>query len=67
MFPVMIRSLRIVLILISHYHQILSYQCEVLMNFLMELLSSEHYAWQAATALEVLHRIVGQPELLRYA
>ncbi|KAH7729489.1 hypothetical protein AAVH_02964 [Aphelenchoides avenae] len=66
MFPVMIRSLRIVLILISHYHQILSYQCEVLMNFLMELLSSEHYAWQAATALEVLHRIVGQPELLRW-
>lgn len=33
---------------------------------MLELLSPEHSAWQSAVALEVLHRLLIQPELLAW-
>ncbi|KAI1711748.1 dimerization and cyclophilin-binding domain of mon2 domain-containing protein [Ditylenchus destructor] len=77
-FPIMMRSLRIALVLVTHYHAILGPQNEVLITFLLELipftpavidssgtpLGQQPAVWQAAMALEVLHKMVAQPQLL---
>lgn len=41
-------------------------QCEILISFLLELLSPEHHTWQSAVSLEVLHRLIVQPDLLAW-
>ncbi|CAD5226469.1 unnamed protein product [Bursaphelenchus xylophilus] len=63
-FSVIMRALRITYILISFYHKVLALQCEILISFLLELLSQEHSVWQSAVSLEVLHRLTVQPELM---
>jgi hypothetical protein len=65
-FSVMMRSIRITYILISLYHEILALQTEILITFLLELLSPELQEWQAAISLEVLHKLIVQPSLMAW-
>ncbi|VDM43273.1 unnamed protein product, partial [Toxocara canis] len=76
-FPISMRLLRVVVVLITHFYELLRegvrnateqyilgldtivYRC-----FLVGFLESDKLGWQRAIALEVLHRIVVQPELL---
>ncbi|KAI6230234.1 Protein MON2-like protein [Aphelenchoides fujianensis] len=57
-FSVMMRSIRITYVLISLYHEILMLQTEILLSFLLELLTPEIQEWQPAMALEVVHKLI---------
>ncbi|KAI6171974.1 hypothetical protein M3Y98_00921500 [Aphelenchoides besseyi] len=65
-FSVMMRSIRITYVLISLYHEILSLQTEILLSFLLELLTPEIQEWQTAMALEVIHKLIVQPILMAW-
>uniref|UniRef100_A0AC34GU34 Protein MON2 homolog n=1 Tax=Panagrolaimus sp. ES5 TaxID=591445 RepID=A0AC34GU34_9BILA len=65
-FPVLMRCLRIGLAMVKNYHEIIEYHAETFIQFVLQLLASRQAEWQSAAALEVLHKIVGQPELLRW-
>lgn len=41
-------------------------ECEIFLSLLVKFLESDKLGWQRAIALEVLHRIVVQPDLLLY-
>lgn len=63
-FPISMRLLRVVSILIQKYHQLLVTECEIFLSLIVKFLDSDKPAWQRALALEVLHKIILQPELL---
>jgi hypothetical protein len=65
-FPVLMRCLRIGLAMVKNYHEIIEYHAETFIQFVLQLLGSRQAEWQSAAALEVIHKIVGQPELLRW-
>lgn len=65
-FPIIIRALRISLALITHYHSLLGAHNEVIIRFLLELLNHPSISWEAAAAIEVLHKILAQPSLLSW-
>lgn len=52
--------------MVKNYHEIIEYHSETFIEFVVHLLASRQAEWQAAAALEVIHKIVGQPELLRW-
>lgn len=60
------RCLRIGLAMVKNYHEIIEYHAETFIQFVLQLLASRQAEWQSAAALEVIHKIVGQPELLRW-
>ena len=60
------RCLRIGLAMVKNYHEIIEFHCETFIQFVLHLLASRQAEWQSAAALEVLHKIVGQPDLLRW-
>ncbi|XP_062616734.1 protein MON2 homolog isoform X2 [Saccostrea cucullata] len=64
-FPIVMRLLRIVCALIKHYYCILVTECEIFLSLLVKFLDSEKPNWQRCLALEVLHKLSVQPELLR--
>lgn len=67
-FPIMIRALRICLALCTHYHTLLGHpQCEVIIHFLLDLLQHSTTSWESAVAIEVLHKLMAQPTLLRFS
>ena len=65
-FPLQMRCFRIGLVIIRNYYSIIGCDCTIFLSSIVNLLSSNKTEWQAAAALEVIHKLVGQPELLRF-
>ncbi|XP_013409235.1 protein MON2 homolog [Lingula anatina] len=64
-FPIVLRLLRIVSVLIRHYYSLLNTECEIFLSLLVKFLDPEKPMWQRALALEVLLKLCNQPHLLR--
>jgi len=64
-FPVSMRLLRIVSILIKQFYTLLVTECEIFLSLLVKFLDSDKPFWQRALALEVLHTLCVQPHLLK--
>lgn len=64
-FPIVMRLLRIVSSLIKHYYTLLTTECEIFLSLLVKFLDPEKPGWQRCLALEVLHRLSVQPELIK--
>ncbi|EDO31510.1 predicted protein [Nematostella vectensis] len=64
-FPVAMRLLRIVSVLIEQFYTLLVTECEIFLSLLVKFLDSGKPLWQRALALEVLHTLTVQPALLR--
>lgn len=64
-FPITVRLLRIVSVLIHKYHSLLVTECEIFLSLVVKFLDVERPSWQRALALGVLHRMVVQPQLIR--
>lgn len=63
-FPISMRLLRVVSILIQKYHRILITECEIFLSLIVKFLDPDKPAWQRSLALEVIHKMTVQPELL---
>ncbi|XP_018330358.1 protein MON2 homolog isoform X2 [Agrilus planipennis] len=63
-FPISMRLLRVVSILIQKYHSLLITECEIFLSLIIKFLDPDKPMWQRSLALEVLHRMTIQPELL---
>lgn len=63
-FPISMRLLRVVSILIQKYHRLLVTECEIFLSLIVKFLDPDKPAWQRSLALEVLHKMTVQPELL---
>ncbi|XP_044741500.1 protein MON2 homolog isoform X2 [Chrysoperla carnea] len=64
-FPISMRLLRVVSILIQKYHSLLITECEIFLSLIVKFLDPDKPSWQRALALEMLHRMTVQPELLK--
>ncbi|XP_037907326.1 protein MON2 homolog isoform X2 [Hermetia illucens] len=63
-FPISMRLLRLVSILIQKYHSLLVTECEIFLSLIVKFLDPDKPVWQRALALEVIHKMVVKPELL---
>lgn len=63
-FPISMRLLRVVSILIQKYHSLLVTECEIFLSLIVKFLDPDKPTWQRSLALEVLHKMTVQPELL---
>lgn len=63
-FPISMRLLRVVSILIQKYHVLLITECEIFLSLIVKFLDPDKPSWQRALALEVLHKMTIQPALL---
>uniref|UniRef100_A0A1B6LWA5 Protein MON2 homolog n=1 Tax=Graphocephala atropunctata TaxID=36148 RepID=A0A1B6LWA5_9HEMI len=63
-FPISVRLLRVVSVLIQKYHSLLITECEIFLSLIVKFLDPDKPMWQRSLALEVLHKLVVQPELL---
>ena len=63
-FPISMRLLRVVSILIQKYHSLLVTECEIFLSLIVKFLDHEKPEWQRELALEVLHKMAVQPDLL---
>nr|XP_032810106.1 protein MON2 homolog isoform X2 [Petromyzon marinus] len=64
-FPICMRLLRVVSILIKHFYSLLVTECEIFLSLLVKFLDGDKPAWLRALAGESLHRLCVQPRLLR--
>ncbi|KAK3593006.1 hypothetical protein CHS0354_005360 [Potamilus streckersoni] len=64
-FPIVVRLLRIVGTLIQNYYNLLMTECEIFLSLLVKFLEPEKPVWQRCLALEVLHKLSVQPDLIR--
>uniref|UniRef100_S4RGZ0 Protein MON2 homolog n=1 Tax=Petromyzon marinus TaxID=7757 RepID=S4RGZ0_PETMA len=64
-FPICMRLLRVVSILIKHFYSLLVTECEIFLSLLVKFLDGDKPAWLRALAGESLHRLCIQPRLLR--
>ncbi|XP_046370442.2 protein MON2 homolog isoform X2 [Haliotis rufescens] len=64
-FPIVMRLLRIVSILIRGYYQLLVTECEIFLSLLVKFLEPEKPIWQRSLALEVLHKLCTQHVLIK--
>ncbi|KAL4226466.1 hypothetical protein ACF0H5_014449 [Mactra antiquata] len=64
-FPVVMRLLRIISSLIQFYYNLLTTECEIFLSLLVKFLEPEKPMWQRCLALEVLHKLFVQPELVK--
>uniref|UniRef100_A0A1L8DV77 Protein MON2 homolog n=1 Tax=Nyssomyia neivai TaxID=330878 RepID=A0A1L8DV77_9DIPT len=63
-FPISMRLLRVVSILIQKYHNVLVTECEIFLSLIVKFLDPDKPSWQRSLALEVLHKMIVQPDLL---
>ncbi|CAG9855474.1 unnamed protein product [Phyllotreta striolata] len=63
-FPISMRLLRVVSILIQKYHSLLVTECEIFLSLIVKFLDPDKPTWQRSLALEVLHKMTIKPELL---
>ncbi|KAK2183612.1 hypothetical protein NP493_305g03033 [Ridgeia piscesae] len=64
-FPIVMRLLRIVSVLIQHYYILLVTECEIFLSLLVKFLDPERPPWQRTLVLEVLTRLCSHPTLVR--
>ncbi|XP_037294951.1 protein MON2 homolog isoform X2 [Manduca sexta] len=64
-FPVTMRLLRLVSIIVHKYHSVLVTECEIFLSLTIKFLDPDKPLWQRALALEVLHKMTIQPNLLK--
>jgi len=65
-FPISMRLLRLVAILIQKYHTILVTECEIFLSLIIKFLDPDKPAWQRALALEVIHKLVTRSSLIAF-
>lgn len=63
-FPISMRLLRVVSILVQKYHSLLVTECEIFLSLIVKFLDPDKPSWQRSLALEVLHKMTVQPDLL---
>ncbi|XP_050530236.1 protein MON2 homolog isoform X2 [Daktulosphaira vitifoliae] len=63
-FPITIRLIRVVSILIRKYHKLLTTECEIFLSLIVKFLDPDKPMWQRSVALEVLHRLIVEQDLL---
>ncbi|XP_037044984.1 protein MON2 homolog isoform X3 [Bradysia coprophila] len=63
-FPISMRLLRVVSILIQKYHCLLVTECEIFLSLIVKFLDPDKPLWQCSLALEVIHKMTVQPDLL---
>ncbi|KAK4313902.1 hypothetical protein Pmani_014784 [Petrolisthes manimaculis] len=63
-FPIAMRLLRLVSVLIQKYYPLLVTQCEIFLSLMVKFLDGDRPMWQRGLALEVLHKLATQPSLL---
>uniref|UniRef100_A0A4W4GTE3 Protein MON2 homolog n=1 Tax=Electrophorus electricus TaxID=8005 RepID=A0A4W4GTE3_ELEEL len=64
-FPICMRLLRVVSVLIKHFYSLLVTECEIFLSLLVKFLDGEKPQWLRAVAVESVHRLCVQPHLLR--
>lgn len=64
-FPICMRLLRVVSVLIRHFYSLLVTECEIFLSLLVKFLDGEKPQWLRAVAVESVHRLCVQPHLLR--
>ncbi|XP_071551599.1 protein MON2 homolog isoform X2 [Panulirus ornatus] len=64
-FPIAMRLLRVVSVLIQKYYPLLVTQCEIFLSLMVKFLDGDRPMWQRGLALEVLHKLATQPSLLQ--
>ncbi|KAJ8269820.1 hypothetical protein COCON_G00124270 [Conger conger] len=64
-FPICMRLLRVVSVLIKHFYSLLVTECEIFLSLLVKFLDGEKPQWLRAGAVESIHRLCVQPHLLR--
>ncbi|XP_030384078.1 protein MON2 homolog isoform X2 [Scaptodrosophila lebanonensis] len=65
-FPISMRLLRLVAILIQKYHTILVTECEIFLSLIIKFLDPDKPHWQRALALEVIHKLVTRSTLMAF-
>ncbi|XP_030556698.1 protein MON2 homolog [Drosophila novamexicana] len=65
-FPISMRLLRLVAILIQKYHTILVTECEIFLSLIIKFLDPDKPHWQRALALEVIHKLVTRSTLIAF-
>ncbi|KAM3184735.1 hypothetical protein ACTXT7_007752 [Hymenolepis weldensis] len=63
-FGVNVRLNRIIILLCSKYFECLNTECEMLISTIMRIVECEQNSWRRALALEVMFKIIAQPDLL---
>ncbi|XP_077982841.1 protein MON2 homolog [Glandiceps talaboti] len=64
-FPISMRLLRVVSVLLQKYYRVLVTECEIFLSLLVKFLDGDKPMWQRALALEVLNKISVNAKLLR--
>ncbi|XP_069945836.1 protein MON2 homolog isoform X3 [Cherax quadricarinatus] len=64
-FPIAMRLLRVVSVLIQKYYPLLVTQCEIFLSLMVKFLDGDRPMWQRGLALEVLHKLATQPSLVQ--
>ncbi|XP_038067855.1 protein MON2 homolog isoform X2 [Patiria miniata] len=64
-FPISMRLLRVVSVLINKYYTLLATECEIFLSLLVKFMESDKCMWQRVLALEVMYKLCSQPKLLR--
>ncbi|CAG9796215.1 unnamed protein product [Diatraea saccharalis] len=59
------RLLRLVSIIVHKYYSVLVTECEIFLSLTIKFLDPDKPLWQRALALEVLHKMTIQPNLLQ--
>lgn len=64
-FPICMRLLRVVSVLIKQFYSLLVTECEIFLSLLVKFLDADKPQWLRAVAVESIHRLCVQPRLLR--
>nr|CAB3263902.1 protein MON2 homolog [Phallusia mammillata] len=64
-FPISMRLLRVVSILLKKYHSLLVTESEIFLSLLIKFLDTDKPSWQRALAIEVISQLCAQPKLLK--
>jgi hypothetical protein len=64
-YPISIRLLRILGVLLQKFHVLLMTESEIFLNILTKFLDSDKPVWQKTVALEVIHKVVSHPNLIK--
>ena len=63
-YPISLRLLRVVSVLVEKYYKLLITECEIFLSLIVKFLDPDKPSWQRALALELLHKLVIQPRLV---
>uniref|UniRef100_A0A8R1EK54 Protein MON2 homolog n=2 Tax=Caenorhabditis japonica TaxID=281687 RepID=A0A8R1EK54_CAEJA len=65
-FPISMRLVRIVTLIVQFYQNILHTECEIFISTLLKFVDGDRKGWQRPLALESLHRIVSSTDLVKW-